>query len=105
MLALVALGLSLLLAFAAFPRPQITTRAARHAIVVPRAHPPIELPRQNAGSQTQQANLPAAPRTPVRRSGVPTLWTLLLPWAVGVDVLALVGLGVVLFVRRRGMPA
>ncbi|GEM_PF-1979585 len=105
MLALVALGLSLLLAFAAFPRPQITTRAVRHVVVAPRAHPPIALPRQNAGSQTQRATVPAAPRATAGRAGAPTLWTLLLPWAIGVDALALAGFGAVLLVRRRGMPA
>ncbi|MGH7660801.1 MAG: hypothetical protein ACRENA_07805, partial [Vulcanimicrobiaceae bacterium] len=86
LLALVALGISLLLAIAAMPRARIITPPVGHGIVATPANLPIQVP--------QASTIPA----PVRTAAKPTtalLEPLLIPWAIGIDALALLGLAVV----------
>ncbi len=97
--ALAALAVSLLLAFASAtaPRPDANGDAARRTtaetpIAAPAAQPPAASTAAGADAEHEQP---------------PLLWTLLAPWAFAVDAIAVLGLAAVLIVRynarrRRG---
>ena len=93
-LALVALGISLMLAIASLPRARIETPVVRHSVVATPASRPIAAPPATKIAEPQAA--PANIRSPGTE-----LEPLLVPWAIGVDVLALVGLAIIVFVRWR----
>jgi hypothetical protein len=93
--ALAALAVSLLLAFASVtaPRPDANGDGARRTT----AETPIAAP----------AAQPPAASTAADAEPPPPLWALLAPWAFAVDAIAVLGLAVVLIVRynarrRRG---
>ena len=93
-LALVALGVSLMLAIAALPRARIETPVVRHSVVATPASRPIAVPP----SATVAERPMPLPKIRAPRAG---LEPLLFPWAIGVDALAVAGLGIVIFVRWR----
>jgi hypothetical protein len=66
--------------------------------------PPLSLPHPKGGafSPTSAIAPVANPARflPATSNAPATLWTLLTPWAMAVDAIALLGLGAVLFVRR-----
>lgn len=103
-IALAALAVSLVLAFAAAP-PQRSGANGDDALRTtaqsgsnPRVAPTPALPASTLARS--DANLPSLAEKP------PLLWTLLAPWAIAADVLAVLGLAAVLAVRhaqrRRG---
>ena len=94
-LALVALGVSLMLAIASLPRPRIETPVVQHSVIATPASRQVAVPPP----RTTIAEPQAAP--PKVRSDGKELEPLLVPWAIGVDALALVGLAIVVFVSRR----
>jgi hypothetical protein len=110
-IALTALAVSLLLAFASTTalRPDANGDAASRPTLEPRfAAPPAPLHAlpTAAGADAEHGNDAggAAGNAPSRP---PLLWALLAPWAFAVDAIALLGLAAVLFVRynarrRRG---
>ena len=104
--ALAALALSLVLAFAstrlhraAAPgdgalAPSADTRSGAPAQRT-KAAPPIAMPTARAGGFARRGDAELA--TDVKPK---SLWTLLAPWALGADALAVLGLAAVLAVRR-----
>ena len=93
--ALAALALALLLAYASTLRPH--WRAAG-------SEPAQGGPVPRFGAQPTPAPAGSPPATAQPAAGAPgqaaTLWTLLTPWALAIDALALVGIAVVLALRR-----
>ena len=94
LLALAALGLSLLLAIASLPKPRIVAPSPRHSIVTA----PVSRPSAISHASPSDIRQPA---TPTIRDRPSALEPLLVPWAIAVDALAIMGLGVVWLVRRR----
>lgn len=94
-LALVALGVSLMLAIASLPRPRIETPVVQHSVVATAGRGPVAVPPARARIAEP---VPAPPKV---RGGGEALGPLLIPWAIAVDALALVGLAVIVVVRLR----
>ncbi len=79
---LAALAVSLLLAFASVSLPRSTLQASRIAVQIPIAtvtRQPVERPAAAAAGISREDTRPAL------------LWRLLTPWALAVDVIAVLG--------------
>jgi len=94
--ALAALALALLLAYASTlrPHPRATGPATAQEGPVPRFG---AQPTPAAAGSTPAATAQPAAGAPPQAA---TLWALLTPWALAIDALALVGIAVVVALRR-----
>jgi hypothetical protein len=89
-IALAAIALALLLAFASISIPRAIQRA-RTVAEIPRVAMPV--PRSFV--------LTSPSTVTERRQAVAPLWTMLAPWALAVDAIAVVGFVIVLRMWRR----
>jgi membrane protein implicated in regulation of membrane protease activity len=103
--ALAALAISLLLALASVALQRTT--AIHHGAARPTVHQPVvaaqppDVQPRNAPLQPPIAQPRSRPRTPSSVAGEPpSLWTVLAPWALGVDGFAVLGMVAVLALRR-----